>query len=70
MFLMLIFLNLLQLVKIYCSYRGFFYSDEYKLYYKIIALVYIVYGILNGILDLGIFAGILKIVNLIGYEKD
>lgn len=57
-FFLLIF-ALIYSIKIYSSYRGYFYSDEFKSYYKILSGCMIIYGALNLIVDYGIFGGIL-----------
>ena len=67
MILLLVIFFIIYLVKIYSSYWGFFYSDEYKYYYKILTIVFIIYGLLNLILDYGMFGGIIRIVNIIQF---
>lgn len=70
MIVFLIIFFFVYLFKIYSSYWGFFYSDEYKYYYKILTAILIIYGLFNLILDYGIFGGIIRIVNIISNERD
>lgn len=47
---------------LFSAYRGLFLEDDYKIVYKVFALVFIVFSIFNAILDEFIFDGILKII--------
>lgn len=51
-----------QFLTFYSAYRGFFYEDTYKLLYKILAVIFIIFATLNAIIDGFIFDGILLIL--------
>jgi hypothetical protein len=65
MVMFLVIFVILYMLKIYSSYRGFFYSDDFKYYYKILTIIVIIYGLLNLVFDYGIFGGIIRIINII-----
>lgn len=53
---------ILKLIEAYASYRGLFYDNSFKIIYKILALVLIVYSIFNASWEY-IFDGIVVILN-------
>ena len=75
--LLIIFLLVFYLFSIFCqfftfysAYRGFFYDDRFKYFFKIFSIVNFFFAILNGIVGDFIFDGIFMILKFFGNEED
>lgn len=52
----------IQFFKVFFAYRGFFYDDQYKYIYKVLALLLIVFSVMNISYDKFTFDGVPKIL--------